>query len=193
MKKIALLGGSFNPVHYGHLSLAESARTKFSLDKIVFVPVGKQPHKLNSYLAPGRDRVTMIKLAIGTSKHCDIDDYEISSGLSNYTYKTIEHFKKIYDKDKLHFIVGIDILLDINKWEKGAGILDLCDFLVGMRPNFPVDKIPENLIRKVYLFKTPLLDISSTFIRGQIKSGNSVKYLTPDTVEQYILRNKLYK
>jgi len=190
--KIALFGGSFDPIHYGHMTLAESARNKFKLDKIIFIPVGKQPHKLNSNCTQGIDRFNMVKLAVKNNPGFNVSDYEIKSNKINYTYRTIEYFLKKFGNDKLFFLVGIDILLQLHSWEKGLKILELCPFLVGLRPKFPVNTIPKQIRNKVFLFKSPLIDISSTFVRNQIEQKKSISYIVPEKVKQYIKLHNLY-
>lgn len=190
--KIALFGGSFNPIHYGHLSLAEQARIEFKLDKIIFIPSGKPPHKIQTPLAYKFHRFNMIKLSISNNRFFSINDYEIKKNNISYTFDTIQHFKKKFHKDKFFFLLGLDLLLEIHTWKKYNVIFDLCQVLVGLRPDFSVKKIPKNIYKKVLLFNPPLLDISSTFLREQIKERKSIKYLVPPEVESYIYKNKLY-
>ncbi len=189
--KIALFGGSFNPIHYGHLILAETARVKFSLDKIIFIPAGIPPHKSHISLAPKEHRLNITKLAIKDNKYFSVSDYELKKEGKSYTYQTIEHFKKIYSKDEIFFLMGIDLLKQIFIWKMKKKILDICKFLVGKREKETTD-IPSSVLKKVYLFDIPVVDISSTLIRKNIKKGHSIKYLTPPEVEKYILKNKLY-
>jgi len=189
--KIALFGGSFNPIHYGHLVLAESARVKFSLDKIIFIPAGIPPHKNYIPLAPKKHRLNLVKLAIQNNKYFSVSDYELKKKGKSYTYQTIEYFKKTHPEDEIFFLMGIDLLAQVNSWKKGDKILDLCKFLVGKRISSN-QNIPSQILKKVYVFDIPLIDISSTLIRDNIKKGQSIKYLTPEKVEKYILKNKLY-
>ena len=191
--RIGIFGGSFNPIHYGHLILAETARTGFNLDKVIFMPAGRPPHKPDMRLADDWQRLKMVKLAIAGNPAFEASDYELKKHGLSYTYDTLKYFSRHFKKGaKLFFIMGIDLLMQINTWKKSEGLLDLCAFLVGTRPNFPASSIPKNTRSRVEIFKIPLLDISGTYIRKAIREKKSIKYLVPEKVEDFILRNKLY-
>ncbi|MDI6641421.1 MAG: nicotinate-nucleotide adenylyltransferase, partial [Elusimicrobiota bacterium] len=190
--KIGLFGGTFNPIHFGHLILAEEARSQFKLDKIFFIPTGNPPHKPNTPLAPKHHRKNTVKLAIKNNKYFALSDYELNKSGPSYSYQTIEHFKKLYPEDEIYFIIGIDLLKQIHSWEKGEKILNYCKFIVGLRPNYSINAIPARIRKKVLFLKIPFIDISSTDIREKIKNLESIKYLTPEPVITYIMQNKLY-
>ena len=135
--KIALFGGAFDPIHYGHMSLAESAYEKFKLDRVIFVPSGKPPHKCPAS-AHKIHRLEMVKLAIRDNPHFTVSDYELKKSGKSYTYQTIEYFKQKYPGDELFFLMGIDLFLTFNTWEKSRQLLDMCKFLVGIRPGVNV-------------------------------------------------------
>jgi nicotinate-nucleotide adenylyltransferase len=191
-KKIALFGGSFNPIHYGHLSLAESAYTEFNLAKIIFIPAGIPPHKTDIPFAPKIHRLNLIKLAIKGNGHFSVSDYEIRKKGVSYTCDTIEYFKTDYPNIKIIYLIGEDLLREIHTWKKGEEILDLCPFIAGLRPNPRTQKIPSRLRRKITLFESPLMDISSTFIRKRVKQHRSIRYLVPDNIINYIFKKRLY-
>ena len=188
--KIALFGGAFDPIHYGHMSLAESAYEKFKLDRVIFVPSGKPPHKCPAS-AHKIHRLEMVKLAIRDNPHFTVSDYELKKSGKSYTYQTIEYFKQKYPGDELFFLMGIDLFLTFDTWEKSRQLLDMCKFLVGIRPGVNVTR-PVSMTNRVTIFKSPLLDISSTMLRKYIKEGKSVRYLLPQKVEEYILNKGLY-
>lgn len=189
--KIALFGGCFNPIHYGHLILAETAREYFNLERIIFIPTGNPPHKVYD-LAPAKDRYQMVKLAIRNNQYFFISAFELKNKGKSYTYKTINSFKQKYSKDELFFLVGSDILYEIDTWEKGMKILDLCCLLVGLRPGFSMEKIAPGILRKVSIFDFPGFPISAKELREYIRQGKSVKYSLPESVENYIYQKKLY-
>jgi len=190
--KIALFGGCFNPIHYGHLILAETAREYFHLDKIIFIPSGKPPHK-SIDLAPSFYRYQMVKLAIANNKYFSHSPVELKRKSKSYTYRTIEIFKKKYPKDEVFFLVGSDTLFELDTWKKGRAILEFCQFIVGTRPGFLVEKVDKDILGRVSLFPIPGLDISGQEIRERTRQGESIKYLVPEEVEKYIYKNKLYR
>ncbi len=189
--KIALFGGCFNPIHYGHLILAETAREYFNLDRVIFIPTGNPPHKVSD-LAPAEDRYRMVKLAIQNNKFFSLSPFELESEGKSYTYSTISFFKKKYLSARLFFIIGSDTLFEIDTWEKGTKILELCSFIVGMRPGVPNKKLSKEILKKVTIFPILGLDISSKELREYIRKGRSIKYFVPGNVERYICQNRLY-
>lgn len=195
--KIALFGGSFDPIHYGHLNLAESAYEKFNLDKVIFIPSGIPPHKCST-VAHKIHRLEMIKLAIRDNPHFAVSDYELKKSGKSYTYQTIEYFKQKYPEDGLFFLIGIDLFLTFNTWKKNNQLLGMCKFLVGVRPGIPrcfaeVGSVGTKRNKTATIFKSPLIDISSTMLRKYIKEGKSVRYFLPQKVEEYILNKGLYR
>lgn len=189
--KIALFGGCFNPIHYGHLILAETAREYLNLSRVIFIPAGKPPHKVSD-LAPAKNRYQMVKLAIKNNKKFSLSTFELENKDKSYTYKTINFFKKKYPRDKLYFLIGSDTLFEIDTWEKGIKILELCSFIVGMRPGVPTEKVKKEILKKVTIFPLLGLDISSKELREYIRKGRSIKYFVPGNVEEYIYKNRLY-
>lgn len=190
--KIILFGGCFDPIHFGHLLLAESAREYLKSDKVIFIPSGVSPHKIR-HIASSKHRHNMAELAIKGNKCFYCSDIETKNKNKSYTYDTINSFKKIYNKDTILFLTGIDALLDIDTWAKGRALLDLCQFIVGTRPGFNLNRISADIKKKVVLVQFPELDISSTDLRHRIKTGKSIKYLLPEKVEKYIYENRLYE
>jgi nicotinate-nucleotide adenylyltransferase len=187
--KIGILGGTFNPVHIGHLILAEEAREKLLLDKMVFVPTYLAPHKDNSGLALAMDRYAMIKLAIKGNRYFDASEREIQRGGRSYTIETIRDFKKKYPKDELYFIIGSDLLRYLDEWKDLNEIIRMVKFVVATRPGYPLEKIPA-YIQTVAI---RAVDVSAFEIREAVKAGNSFRYLVPDAVFDYINKKGLYK
>lgn len=188
-KKIGLLGGTFDPVHLGHLVLAEEVMEELKLDKVIFVPTYKPPHKKHSPSASAKDRVRMIELAIAGNSRFGISDIEITTKRKCFTVDTLRKFKKIHKNDKLFFITGSDSLFALPAWKEIEEIYKTANFVVGRRPGYPLESVPH----KVLVVKISPIDISSSQIRKWIKRGKSVRYLVPEAVIRYIDRRGLYK
>lgn len=187
--KIGILGGTFNPIHIGHLILAQEVREKLNLDKIIFVPTYLPPHKDNSDIAPASTRMIMVKLAIKGNKCFLISDIEIKRNGCSYTIDTIKEFKKMYIQDELYFIIGSDLLKYLDDWKDLNEIIKMVNFIVATRPGYLLEKIPS------YISTIPIraVDVSGFEIRKAIRENRSFRYLVPDVVYKYIIKNKLYK
>lgn len=200
--KIGLFGGTFNPIHNGHLILAENIVNIFNLDKIFFIPAGDPPHKKVDI--DKMHRYFMTILAIQNNKKFEISTAEID-GKNKYSFETINYFKKLYKKDEIFFIMGLDSLNDIEKWKKGLALLDMCNFIIVNRfyanqedkiKNYNDLKFNKNKFcdkKNLFFIENFNIDISSTEIRNSIKNNSSIKYLVPQQIENYIFENKLYK
>ncbi len=186
--KIGILGGTFNPVHNGHLILAEEAREKLGLDKIIFVPANLPPHKETYGIIDPQVRLKMLKLAIKGNKYFDFSDIEIKRPGRSYTIDTVKALRSKYKEDELYFIVGSDLLKYLEEWKDLNEIFKIVKFIVATRPGFPLARIPAYIdtleIRSV--------DISGFSVRKCIKEGRSFRYLVPDNVFKYITKNKIY-
>lgn len=187
--KIGILGGTFNPIHIGHLILAEEAREKLELDKIIFVPAYLPPHKDNSNIALASYRHDMIKLAIKSNRHFSVSDAEIKRDGKSYTIDTLKDFKNIYPGDELYFIIGSDLLKYLDEWKDLSQIIKMVSFVAATRPGYPLEKIPS------YISTIPIraVDICGFEIRKAIKENKSFRYLVPDAVFKYIEKKRLYK
>jgi len=187
--KIGILGGTFDPVHNGHMYLAEKICKKLSLDKLIFIPTYIPPHKKGVKVTQARHRYNMLKLAVCGSKIFKLSDMEIKRKGRSYSVETLRRLSRRYGrKTEFFFITGSDSLRELGKWKNLEEILKLCKFVVVERPGFEAGKHPENLI---YL-KVNAKDISATEIRRQIKTEGHLSGLMPTIVERYIYRNKLY-
>lgn len=187
--KIGILGGTFNPIHIGHLILAEEAREKLGLKKIIFVPTFLPPHKDNSNIAPASDRLTMIKLAIEGNKYFIVSDLEIKRNGRSYTIDTIKEFKEKFGSDDLYFIIGSDLLKYLEEWKDLNEIIKIVKFIAATRPGYPLEKIPS------YINTLPIraVDVSAFEIRECVKENKSFRYLLPERVYNYIKKRGLYK
>ncbi len=206
MKAVAIFGGTFNPIHFGHLSIAEEIRTKFNLDKVIFVPTNLPPHKNPSDLVSARQRWLMTHLATVSNPCFEVSTFEIDNGGKSYTIDTIKHFRKHFDeKVKLYFIIGADMLVEIASWKNVGEILQLCHFIAVSRPGYDVQKIfnqyflgskyasiASELMENVLVEDVAMFDVSSTTVRQKVREWKSIKYLVPEPVEQFIHNQQLY-
>lgn len=197
--KIGIMGGTFDPIHLGHLILAEETRVHFNLDKVVFIPSGRPPHKNWDDITEPYDRYEMTLLATNDNPYFFVSTMEIEREGLTYTVDTIKRLKKENKDAEYYFITGADSLVDIYKWKNHEELLKLCKFVTVKRIGIPNSQL-ENLIDKInkehrdtaYLLTIPYIDISSTGIRNRVKRGKSIKYYVPEEVERYIKKKKLY-
>ena len=201
-KSIGIIGGSFNPIHIGHLVVAEEARVRFSLERVIFVPVGVPGYKKPTHLIDPERRFAMTLLATASNPHFFVSRIEIDHFKKSYTYDTIKEFRKIYPEDKynVYFITGADSVLSILSWKKPKELLSMCRFIAATRPGYNLKRLKDELKKicnkcdeRVIIMRVPALSISSTEIRKRIKEGLPIKYLVPQEVEEYIKKHNLYK
>lgn len=193
---IAIFGGTFDPIHFGHLLVAEQAYKRFDLENIIFMPAGSPPHKDNQKLTSAKYRFEMIRLAIRDNQHFSCSNWELKQSKTSYTVDTLRYFEKQGLKD-IYFIIGADSLLDIKKWKEPEYLLENANFIVAKRPSYVITKEFENSFLtsykdNIYIMESVLIDISSTRIRYNIKEGKSIRYMTPISVIKYIRMNKIY-
>ena len=194
-EKIGIMGGTFDPVHYGHLFAAGCALGLVGLDRVVFVPSGSPPHKRYDAMAPAEDRFNMTLLAVGDSPRFEASRTELDRGGASYTAETLEAFAAARPGAELFLITGIDAALDIPNWYKPRKILSLCTVVVVARPGYIRDKIKtlDDAVRKsLLILDTRMGGISATDIRRRTREGRSIRHMTPDAVCDYIMEKKLY-
>ncbi len=206
MRAIALFGGSFNPIHLGHLAVAEEIRTRYNLDQVVFVPAHQSPHKDAADLADAKARLVMAHLATVSNPCFEVSSFEVDRGGKSFTIDTLRHFRAVLgEKVQLFFILGADTLMELSTWKNVEEALRICQFIVVTRPGYDTSKImnyrflaspgqgltSENL-ENLRVEDCATLDISSTAIRARVREWKSIKYLVPEAVEQFIHNQKLY-
>ena len=199
MKKYGIFGGSFDPIHYGHLMICEYIKEEMGLDKVIFIPTGNPPHKDLGVSA--EDRYEMVRLAISPNPDFEISDIETTRVNLSYTVDTIRELKKIYKEEKLYFLIGLDSLFQLKTWKKIGDLSQEIEFVVALRPGYinkeeidnEIDFLRENFGTKINLIKTPLYEISSTDLRDRIHEGKSLRYLIPKKVLDYIEESGFYK
>ena len=197
--KIAIMGGAFDPIHYGHLVTAQTVYENFDVDRVVIMPLGDAPHK-EMKGACARERYEMVKRAVKDNPAFTVSAMEVERKGKTYTVDTISEIKKINPGLIIYFVMGADEIQSIDTWREPARLLGMCRIIAVTRPGFDVEKemkAVENTKKKygceIHFLEVPSLDISSTDLRNRIKSGKAVKYLIPIEAEKYIDEHELYK
>lgn len=199
--KIGIMGGTFDPIHYGHLVTAEAVRAKFNLERVIFVPSGNPPHKTNKTITDKNHRYLMALLATASNSYFDVSKIEIDREGYSYTIDTIKIFQEQFKgKANFYFITGADALNEILTWKDAEILLQMCDFVAATRPDYDYQKLyneveflKTNYNSRIHFVEVPSLAISSTDIRYRVKNNLPIKYLLPESVETYIYKNNLYK
>lgn len=189
MKRIGILGGTFNPLHIGHLAMAEAAQDRMGLERVIFVPCAEPPHKRLTRLAPAKDRLEMIRLSIKKDPGFEVSDFEVKKGGKSYSIDTVRYFhEKFGDKAELFFIVGGDSAAYLRSWKQIDELLEIVSFVVINRPGHDdcAADVPHHSV------VMPGIDIASSYIRRRIHQGKSIKYLVPEEVFRYIEGHKIY-
>lgn len=200
MKRKGIFGGTFDPIHNGHLHIAYEALYKLGLDKVIFIPSGNPPHKTDKIVTDAQLRFTLVKETIENEKKFQVSDYEIKKKNLSYTYETLNFFNSLQPETEWYFITGVDCLMEIDTWKNVHQILSQCKFVVFNRPGYNKQdiesqkrKIEEKYDKKIIFLDIPILEISSTQIREKIKKGESVSYLIPEKVNYLLNKMELYR
>lgn len=188
-KRIGILGGTFNPIHLGHIGLARQAKNILGLDKVIFMPAYVPPHKQVCNNIDAEDRFNMVRLAIKNEKDFGVSRLEIDLKQKSYSINTLKKLKTSYPDSKIFFIVGSDALNELHNWKMVDEILKLTNFTVANRPGYEIKDIPKDILT----INIKPVDISSTEIRRRIKNNESIKGLVADSVIGYIDKKGLYK
>jgi nicotinate-nucleotide adenylyltransferase len=193
----AIFGGTFDPVHLGHLVVAEQVAETERLERVLFVPAGRPPHKQGRTFAPAADRLTMVEGAVAGNPRLGVSAIEIedasgSSGGASFTIDTVRRLRA-QGLDEIALILGADSLVDLASWREPEAILAECRVLVVERPGSDLAHAPESFRRQARLVRAPRLDISSRDIRARVRAGLSIRYLVPEPVREYIRERGLYR
>lgn len=189
------MGGTFNPIHYGHIFVANYVMDYMNLDRIVFIPSGNPPHKNNEEVIDKNHRKKMVELAIKDNFKFYIDSIELEKEGYSYSYDTITYLKNNNPYDKFFYIIGQDAFLLIEQWYKYKKIINITHFLVvtrGMKLKARMQDIQKKHNINMTFIDTPIIEISSTQIRKRVKEKKTIKYFVNEDVEKYILQNSLY-
>jgi len=193
--KIGLFGGSFDPIHNGHLQLARWTTNRLLLDSIIFIPAAIPPHKQLMNLAHSTHRHRMIQIAIENYPEFDVSDVELKREGVSYTIDTIYYFQKKLSlkNDNLFLIIGADSLLDFPNWKDPVKILLSCQLVVLQRPGVNMEQAVAEFKQQAIILQSPLIKISATEIRNRVKEGDSISEFVPDGVARYIYEHDLYQ
>lgn len=198
--KIGIMGGTFDPIHNGHLIMAEYSRVVFGLEKVIFIPTGKPVHKIEKKVTFINYRYEMTLLAINSNPYFSMSPLEIQREGITYTIDTIKYLQSENNNVEYYFIMGSDSLFNFHYWKDYKELLCLCRFIVARRPDQDKNKLTERVeelnsicAEAIEVLEAPMIDISSTIIRNRIKTNLSIKYLVPESVELYIENNQLYR
>lgn len=197
--KIGIFGGTFDPIHYGHLLLAETAYDRFGMDKVLVMPAGDPYFKSDRNVSSDQDRMEMVKLAIAGNPHFEFSDLELNREGDTYTVETLEILKEQYPGDDLYLIVGSDTLFQMEKWYRPQDIFQMAAILSSRRNvenqelNHQMDLLRKKYSAKIVNLYMPNIDISSTDIRDKVRHQMSVRYFLPDSVIEYIQAHHLYQ
>jgi len=196
---IGVLGGTFDPIHIGHLLLAEEVRTRLNLAEILFVPAGQLWLKVDSPISPAEHRVEMVCLAIADKPYFKLSTMEIERAGPTYTVDTIAELKaQLGTEDELFFILGWDNLAELPRWRQPSRLITMCRLVAVPRPGYPLPDLRvleatiPGLSQRVIIMEKPEIDISASVIRGRVVQGLSICHLVPQPVERYIKEHKLY-
>lgn len=201
-ERVGLYGGSFDPIHVGHLIVARSVAEAIDLSKVIFLPSANPPHKCAEELLDASHRAEMVRRAIEGESLFSLSDHDLDQSGPSYTIDTVTHFASSLGADTaLHWIIGADSLAELASWYRVADLVDACRIVTASRPGWEApdlrglrSQLSEVQIERLQqgIVNTPWIDISATDIRKRIRAGRSIRHLVPDTVLSYIESNKLY-
>lgn len=192
-QRIGVLGGTFNPVHLGHLLIAQDALEAARLDRVLFIPTATPPHKQSDQLASARERLQMLRLAVRDNPRFGVDDLEIRRGGPSYSVDTLTELRRRQPGTTFVFIIGSDSLAELEQWKEIGRLARLCSFITVIRPGVRLRPPPARLGVRNQVVTGHLCDIASTDLRQRIADGKSLRYLVPAPVVRYIQRQKLYQ
>ncbi|MCK5188058.1 MAG: nicotinate-nucleotide adenylyltransferase [Deltaproteobacteria bacterium] len=196
--KLGIMGGTFDPIHLGHIKVAEIVRTQFSLENVIFVPARCPPHKSINDITPAEHRYAMVELAIKDIPYFQPSPIEMERSCPSYAGDTIKALKEKYgDNWQIYFITGLDALLTIINWDRSRTYPGLCQFIAATRPGYDQEsinkRIPDNFFPYITIIEEPNLSISSTAIRSRVRAHQSIDEMVPEDVRNYIITRGLYQ
>jgi len=193
-KRIAVMGGTFNPIHYAHLLSAEQVRTGLNYNKILFIPSARPPHKVtDTDIVEPEHRYQMVLLAIAENPHFEASRIEMERAGPSYTVETLKALKTDYgETTELAWIIGADSLIEYKIWRDFDEVLARCTLIATTRPNYDLNRVTPEIRKRITTFPITGVDISATAIRERIRKRLSIRYLVPETVEAYIHHYRLY-
>lgn len=193
--RVGLMGGTFDPIHNGHLLAADEACHELSLERVVFLPTGTPPHKQRENMASAEDRYAMVLLATGDNPCFEVSRIETERNGNSYTKDTLIELSALNPDTDFYLILGLDSILDIPNWRDPLEICRLCTLVAASRPGYDEAKLaelPSPIAEKVYILDASMLDISASDIRDRVSRGASIRYRVPHLVETYIKKHRIY-
>ncbi len=192
--RLGLFGGTFNPVHVGHLRLAEDVREEFNLNRIVFIPANTPPHKKVKYDPGPTHRLNMVKYAIEENSCFSCDDIELNRGGVSYTIDTVRYVYDHYHfEEKPFFIIGSDLVSELMSWKDAGKLREMVNFIVLLRDVMNAEDLHLDELSNFFLFDRRTIDVTSSEVRERIAEEKSIRYLVPEGVERYIRKHRLYE
>ena len=191
LRRIGVFGGSFDPIHIGHLAIAQEALWQCGLDIVLFMVTAHPPHKKEPN-APVRDRLQMVEVAIKGEPHFRVSRMEIERGGASYTAETLKQLGELYPEASFFLIVGADSAMDFSSWKNPEAVIEMANVVIAPRPGFDLSQMEPSLRAKSQVFQSPTIELSSTMIRKRLREGRPVRFLVPEIVERYIRECGLY-
>ena len=193
-RRIGVMGGTFDPIHHGHLVAASEVADRFNLDEVIFVPTGQPWQKAGKTISPAEDRYLMTVIATASNPRFSVSRVDIDRDGPTYTIDTLRDLREQFPDEELYFITGADALASIMSWHDWEEMFQLAEFVGVTRPGYELreDMLPADIQKRVHLVEIPAMAISSTDCRARAAEGRPVWYLVPDGVVQYIAKNALY-
>ena len=199
MQRIGVIGGTFDPIHYGHLAAAEEARVRVNLEKVLFAVAGLPPHKLDEEVTPVEHRLAMVQLGIFSNPDFELSRVDVDRSGPSYTVDTISILQEQWGQGtEMFFILGIDSLVEVPTWHQPERLIQLCHLVAVARPGFEVDmrqledSVP-GISSRVEIIGMPEVDISSSDLQRRVREGLPIRYQVPEEVERYIREHRLYQ
>lgn len=191
--RVGILGGTFDPIHIGHLLAAEQVREQCQLDEVWFVPTYVPPHKAGVQVTDAEQRLQMVERAIVDHPHFRVSRIELARKGHSYTVDTMQSLREHYPGDTFYFIIGSDMVADLPNWHQSERLVASTQFIGLARPGYAKPQLMDYIARRVRYVTMPLLEISATDIRERVRSGQSIRYFVPEPVRIYIEEHRLYE
>lgn len=197
MKRLGVMGGTFDPIHHGHLFVAEEARAHFDLEQVLFVPNSTPPHKDNRNVSASHHRFAMTEIAVAANHHFACSTLERDRAGASYTVDTLLALRELHPETELFYITGVDAVAEILTWKRHEEVIQLAQFIAAARSGYDpavlAQELPASYQQRIEILHSPALEISSTDLRRRVAENRPIRYLVPEDVVEYIERNQLYR